>query len=86
MHHVTEALANLSSDVLSHTDDEAWCSHFDDLAIVRHTVEGGMDRQSSFAEERLNVERHLDVCGIHVLVLDDDGNEFVWRCCAHVIS
>ena len=86
MHHVAKALANLFSDVLTHTDDEARRPHLDDLPVVWHTVEGGVNRQSTFPEDCLDVERHLHVCGIHVLVLVDDGFEFVWCCCAHVIS
>lgn len=86
MHHIAKALANLFADVLPQADDEARRPHLDDLSVVWHTVEGGMNRQASFSEDCLDVERHLDVCGIHVLVLDDDGIEFVWRCCAHVIS
>ena len=86
MHRVAKTLANLFADVLPHTDDEAWRSHLDDLPVVWYTVEGGVDRQPSFAKERLDVERHLDISGIHVLVLDDDGVEFVWCCGAHVIS
>ena len=86
MYNVAKSFAHLFPDVLPQTDDEARRSHLDDLPVVWHAVEGGMDRQPSFPKERLDVERHLDVCGIHVLVLDDDGIEFVWRCCAHVIS
>ncbi len=78
MHRVAKALANLFSDVLTHTDDEARRPHFYDLPIVRHIVEGGVNRQSTFPEDCLDVERHLHVCGIHVLVLVDDGFEFVW--------
>ena len=86
MHRVAESLAYLFADDLPHTDDEARRSHLDNLAVVRHAVESGMDCQTSFAEKCLDVERHLDISGIHVLVLDNDGIEFVWRCCAHVIS
>ena len=77
MHHVAKRLANLFADVLPHTDDEARRSHLDDLAVVRYAVEGGMDRQPTFAEERLDVERHLDISGIHILVLDDDSVELI---------
>ena len=86
MHHVAKTLAHLFADVLPHSDDEARRSHLDDLTVVRHAVEGGMDRKPSFPEDCLDVERHLHVCSIHILVLDDDCVEFVWRCCAHVIS
>ena len=86
MHHVAKSLANLFADVLPQADDEAWRSHLDNLTVVWHPIKGGMDRQPTFAKDCLDVERHLDISGIHVLVLDDDGIEFVWRCCAHVIS
>ena len=86
MHRVAKSLAYLFADVLPQADDEARRSHLDDLTVVRYAVEGGMDRQPTFAKDCLDVERHLHVCGIHVLVLDDDGIEFVWRCCAHIIS
>ena len=84
MHRVAKSLANLFSDVLPHTDDEAWRSHLDNLPVVWHPIKGGMDRQPTFAEERLDVERHLHVCGIHILVLDDDGIEFVLLAICHV--
>ncbi len=84
MHHVAKSLAHLFSDVLPHTDDEAWRSHLDDLTVVRNPVEGGMDRQPTFAEECLDVERNLNVCGIHIFVLDDDGIEFVLLAICHV--
>ena len=77
MHHVAKSLANLFADVLPHTDDEARRSHLDNLPVVRYAVEGGMDRQPTFAEEYLDVEGHFNVCGIHSLVLKDDGIEFV---------
>ena len=77
MYHVAKSLVYLFPDVLPHTDDEARRSHLDDLSVVRHTVEGGMNRQASFAKDRLDVERHFHVCGIHILVLDDDGIEFI---------
>lgn len=84
MHRVAKALANLFSDVLPKPDDEARRTHLDDLPVVWHTVEGGMDRQPTFVEERLDVERHFDISGIHVLVLDDDGIEFVLLAIGHV--
>lgn len=84
MHHVAKSLAHLFADVLPHTDDEAWRSHLDNLPVVWHAVEGGMDRQPTFAKERLDVERNLNVCGIHIFVLDDDGIEFVLLAICHV--
>ena len=86
MHHVTEALANLFADVLPHTNDEARRSHLDNLPVVRHAVKSSVNCQTSFSKERLDVEGHLDISGIHILVLDDDGIQFVWCCCAQVIS
>lgn len=80
MYHVAKALANLFSDVLTHTDDEARRPHLDDLPVVWHIIEGSVNRQASFPEDRLDVERHFHVGGIHSLVLKDDGIEFVWRC------
>ena len=76
MHRVAESLANLFPDDLPHADDEARRPHLDNLAVVRHAVESGMDCQPSFPEQRLDVERHLNVSGIHILVLQDDGVEF----------
>ena len=76
MHHVAEALANLLADVFPNTDDVAWCAHLHNLAVVRDTVESGMYQQSAFAEERLDVEWHLHVGGIHVLVLQDYRIDF----------
>ncbi len=38
MYHVAKALANLFSDVLTHTDDEARRPHLDDLPVVWHTA------------------------------------------------
>ena len=82
MHRVAKTLANLFADVLPQADDKARRSHLDNLPIVWHAVEGGMDRQPSFPKERLDVERHLDLSGIHVLVLDDDGiaHWLDWAC------
>ena len=71
MHHVAKGLSNLFLDVFPNPDDVARRSHFHDLAVVGHTIESGMDQQSAFAEHRLDVERHLHVCGVHVLVLQD---------------
>lgn len=76
MHRVAETLADLYADVFSNTDDMAWCPHFHNLAIVRYTVEGGMDRQTAFTEHRLDVERYLHVGGVHVFVLQDDCVKF----------
>ena len=84
MHHVAKTFANLFADVLPQADDKARHSHLDDLAVVWHAVEGGMDRQPTFAEECLDVERHFDISGIHILVLDDDGIEFVLLAICHV--
>ena len=71
MYRVVETLSNLLADVFPKADDIARRSHLHDLAIVRHTVESGVDQQSAFAIHRLDVERHLHVCGVHVLVLQD---------------
>ena len=76
MHYVTKALPNPFADVLADADDVARRSHADDLSVVGHAVESGVDRQPAFAEQGLDVERHLDVGGIHILVLQDDGIEF----------
>ena len=76
MHNVTEALANLFADVLPNTDDVAGRSHLHNLSVVRHAVEGSVHQQPTLAEHRLDVERHLHVGGIHVLVLQDHRIEF----------
>ena len=71
MHEVAEALANLFADVFPYADDVARRTHLHDLAVVGNSVEGGVNRQSAFAEKRFDVERHLDVGGIHAFVLQD---------------
>ena len=76
MHRVAETLSNLFAYVFPDTDDVAGRSHLDNLTVVRQPVEGGMHQQPSFAEERLDVEWHLHVGGIHVLVLQDHRIEF----------
>ena len=76
MHHVAEALAHLFAYVFPDTDDVAGRSHLDNLTVVRQPVEGGVHQQPSFAEERLDVEWHLHVGGIHILVLQDHRIEF----------
>ena len=43
MHLVAKSLAYLFADVLPQADDEARRSHFDDLPIVWHAVEGGVN-------------------------------------------
>ena len=57
MHHVAKTFANLFADVLPQADDEARRPHLDDLPVVRYAVEGGMNRQATFPEECLDVER-----------------------------
>ena len=76
MHLVAETLANLFADVLSQPDDEAWCPHLHDLAVVWHTVKSGVDQQTAFVEQCLDVEWHLHVSSIHIAVLKDNGIEF----------
>ena len=44
MHGVAETLANLFSNVFPQSDDMARRSHLHDLAVVRHTVESGMNQ------------------------------------------
>ena len=75
MHPITEALANLIADVFPQSDDEARCPHFHYLAVVGHTVKSGVDQQTTFAEQCLDVEWHFHVCGIHIAVLKDNGIE-----------
>ena len=76
MYRIPKTFANLFPDVLPQPDDEARRSHFHDLAVVGNTVKGGMNQQATFAEQGLDVERHLHVCGVHALVLQDDCIEF----------
>ena len=85
MHGVTEALAYLFTDVLPDADDVTWGSHLHNLAVVRDTVESGVNQQATFAEESFDVmlwsatlrsERYLHVGGIHILVLQDHCVEF----------
>ena len=76
MNRVAETFVNLSADVFPYPDDMARRSHFHDLAVVGNTVESGVDQQPSFAEHRLDVEWHLYVGGVRVLVLQDYCIEF----------
>ena len=76
VHHVAETFPDLLADVFSDSDDMARRPHADDLPVVWHPIEGGMDQESPFAEHRLDVERHLDVGRIHTFVLENDGIEF----------
>lgn len=76
MYCVAEALANLFADVFPYSDDIAQCSHFHYLAVVGYPVESGVYQQATFAEYCLDVERHLNVSGIHVFVLQDYCIEF----------
>jgi len=76
MHRVAETLSNLFADVLPYPDDVARRSHFHNLTVIRHSIEGGVNQQAAFAEEGLDVERHLHVSGIHILVLQDYRIEF----------
>ena len=76
MHHIAEAFPYLFADVLPDTDDVAGRSHLHELAVVWYPVEGSVYQQPAFAIERLDVERHLDVGGIHILVLQDYRIEF----------
>ena len=76
MHRVAKTLANLLADVLPQSDDEARCPHLHDLAVVWHTVKSGVDQQTAFAEQCPDVEWHLNIGGIHIAVLKDNGIEF----------
>lgn len=76
MHPIAKTLADLLADILPNPDDMARCPHVHNLTVVWHTVEGGMDGQTAFAEHRLDVERYLHVGGIHVFVLQDDSVKF----------
>jgi len=76
MHYVTKSFPNLLANVFPKSNDMARRSHADDLSVVWHSIEGGMNQQPALAKQCLDVERHLHVGGIHVLVLEDDGIEF----------
>ena len=76
MHQIAEAFPYLFADVLPDADDVTGRSHLHNLAVVGHAVEGSVYQQPAFAIERLDVERHLHVGGIHVLVLQDHRIEF----------
>ena len=76
MYYIAESFSDLFADILPNANDETGRPHLHYLAVVGHTVEGGVNSQSAFAEECLDVERHLHVGGIHILVLQDDGIEF----------
>ena len=76
MYRVAKTLPYLFPDVLPQSDDEARRPHLHDLAVVRHTVKGGMNQQPTLAKQRFDVEWHLNVGGIHALVLQDDCIEF----------
>ena len=76
MYYIAKVLSNLFADVLADTDDVAGRSHADYLSVVGYAVEACVDRQPTFAEQGLDVKRHLNVCSIHILVLQDDGIEF----------
>jgi len=76
MHHISEILPDLLADVLPNSDDMAGCPHLNDLSVVGHAIERGMDRQTAFTEHRLDVERYLHVGGVHVFVLQDDCVKF----------
>ena len=69
MHEVAEALANLFADVFPYADDVARRTHLHDLAVVGNSVEGGVNRQSAFAEKRFDVEWHFDIGSIHIFIL-----------------
>ena len=76
MDHVTKTFTYPFSDVLSQSNNETRCAPLHDLTIIKHTVESGMHQKATFAEHRLDVERHLHVSGIHTFVLQDDRIEF----------
>jgi len=76
MHCVAEALSHLFADILPYPYDIARCPHADYLPIIRHAVKGSVNQQPAFTEHRLDVEWHLHVSGIHVLILQDDSVKF----------
>ena len=76
MHRVSKTFANLFPNVLPQSNNKTRCSHLHDLSVVWHTVKSGMNQQTALAEQRLDVERHLHLGGIHVFVLQDDCVKF----------
>ena len=76
MHWVAETFAYLLADVFPYADDVTRRFHLNDLAIIWHSIESGVHQQTAFAEHRLDVERHLNVGGIHAFVLQDHCIEF----------
>ena len=76
MHRIAEGFSDLLSDILAEAYDVAWCSHPHNLSIIGHAVKGSVNSQSSFAEERFDVERHLHVSCVHFLIPQYDCVEF----------
>ena len=76
MYLVAETFPDLLADVLADADDETGRSHLDDLTVVGHAVEGGVDRKAAFAVQGFDVKGDFHVGGIHVLVFDDHRVEF----------
>ena len=76
MNGVAEGFPDLLSDVFAKTDDVARRPHFYDLAIVRHSVKGGMNQQPSLTEERPDIERNLNIGGVHATVLQNNRVKF----------
>lgn len=72
MNCVAEGFPDLLSDVFAKTDDVARCPHFYYLAIVRHSVKGGMNQLPPLAEECPNIVRNLNIGGVHAAVLQND--------------
>lgn len=72
MHRVAEGFADLFADVFAEADDITRCPHLHYLAVVGYPVECGVYRQTAFAEESLDVERHLHISGIHIPALQYD--------------
>ena len=76
MNHIAKRLSDLLPNILPQTDDITWRAHPDDLSIVWGSVESGVNQQPAFPEQCLDIERHLHIGSIHVLVLENDGIKF----------
>ena len=82
---ITEGLSYLFANVFTDSDDVARRSHLHDLAVVRHAIEGDMNRKATFAEKRFDVEWHLDIGGVHIFVLEDYCVKFKHNYAAKIV-
>lgn len=70
---VAEIFSDCFSNGFGDSDDVAGRAHLHDLSSIGNAVECGIDQQSAFPIERLDVVWNLHVGSVHIFILYDYG-------------